>query len=94
MIKRENIDVDINLCYNYFINYGRLMDKEKALQWLIEDKHMNVRSAKDVLSRWSRVYRMLQISEIDDNILEELLKCDEFKNGNIPQQRNRIYSCF
>ena len=84
MIKEENIDVDVNLCYNYFINYGRqLMDKEKTLQWLIGDKHMSVRSAKDVLSRCGRVCRMLQISEIDDNTLENLLECDEFKNSSM-----------
>lgn len=59
------------------------MDKEKVLQWLIEDKHMSIRSAKDVLSRCGRVCRMLQISEIDDNTLGKLLECDGFKNSSM-----------
>ncbi len=59
------------------------MDKEKVLQWLIEDKHMGMRSAKDVLSRCGRVCRMLQISEIDGNTLGELLECNEFKSSSM-----------
>ena len=59
------------------------MDKDKALQGLMEDKHMSMRSAKDVLSRCCRVFRMLQISEIDDNTLVKLLKCNDFNNSSM-----------
>lgn len=54
------------------------MDSEKLLEWLVNEKKMGVRSAKDVLSRCGRVYRMLGVDFIDGNTLESLLKNEDF----------------
>lgn len=48
------------------------MDPIKLVEWLIEEKQMSTRSAKDVLSRCGRIYRMLGIKALDDNSLEIL----------------------
>lgn len=55
------------------------MDNEKLLQWLIEDKKMSKRAAKDVLSRCGRIYRMLEINDLDNSTMEHLISCDEYQ---------------
>ena len=55
------------------------MDSAKLLEWLINKKKMSRRSAKDVISRCGRVYRMLGISILDNNTMERLLQSEEFK---------------
>ena len=36
------------------------MESSELLEWLISEKNMSIRSAKDVISRCGRVRRMLQ----------------------------------
>ncbi|HZJ78747.1 MAG TPA: hypothetical protein VFD52_08125 [Clostridia bacterium] len=52
-------------------------------QWLIDEKHMSVRSAKDVLSRRGRIYRMLNIEELDDYSINKLANCNQFQESSI-----------
>lgn len=59
------------------------MDSTRLLEWLMNDKKMSIRSAKDVISRCSRVYRMLNIDSIDSDTLEKLQKNEEFKTNSM-----------
>ncbi len=54
------------------------MDTQKFLAWLADEKHMSKRSAKDVISRYGRICRMLNIDSIDRNSLDHLRSCEEF----------------
>lgn len=54
------------------------MDSAKFVNWLIEEKGMSVRSAKDVLSRRGRVLRMLNANEFDENTVNELQQNERF----------------
>ena len=53
------------------------------LEWLIVEKEMSKRSAKDVLSRCGRVYRMLDIDTLDGGTLKKLQQNDEFKESSM-----------
>ena len=59
------------------------MDSEKLLEWLMNEKKMNKRSAKDVLSRCGRVYRMLGINTFDSDTIEKLQQNDEFEASSV-----------
>jgi len=59
------------------------MDTEKFLDWLMTEKKMSARSAKDVLSRSGRVYRMLGINELKDDTLNLLNNCEQFKDKSM-----------
>ncbi len=59
------------------------MDSAKLVKWLIIEKHMGTRSAKDVISRCGRVYRMLGVDTLDDNSLEKLQENKEFKESSM-----------
>lgn len=56
------------------------MHSENFVQWLIEEKDMGMRSARDVLSRCGRVCRMLNITELDENSMLLLVECQKFKD--------------
>ena len=59
------------------------MNSAIFLEWLMNDKKMSIRSAKDVLSRCSRIYRMLDINSLDSNTLENLQNNEEFENSSM-----------
>ena len=59
------------------------MDFEKLLEWLINEKKMSKRSAKDVISRCGRVYRMLGINILDSGTMEKLQQSDEFRESSM-----------
>lgn len=56
------------------------MNNEELLLWLIKSKKMSQRAAKDVLSRCGRIYRMLDINELDSSSMGQLIACDEYQN--------------
>ena len=55
------------------------MDSTKLVEWLINEKNMSVRSAKDVLSRYYRVCKMLRIDRVDDFTLKKLQENEQFQ---------------
>lgn len=59
------------------------MDNSNLLEWLINEKNMSVRSAKDVISRCSRVRRMLNTDSIGEDTLENLLSNDKFEESSM-----------
>ena len=59
------------------------MDSTRLLEWLMTEKKMSNRSAKDVLSRCGRIYRMLDIGAIDDDTMDALQNNEEFKASSI-----------
>lgn len=59
------------------------MDTQNLLVWLMEEKKMSKRAAKDVLSRCSRVYRILGIDQLDDNSLMALQESHEFQESSM-----------
>ncbi len=59
------------------------MDSTKLVEWLIVEKQMSSRSAKDVLSRCGRVYRMLGVDTLNDKSLEELQQNDQFLKSSM-----------
>lgn len=59
------------------------MDSDKLVEWLVVEKQMGIRSAKDVLSRCGRVYRMLNADTLDENSLELLQQNEEFKKSSM-----------
>lgn len=54
------------------------MISNELIEWLIEEKKMSIRSAKDVLSRCGRICRMLDIDTIDENTFNQLIKSDKY----------------
>ena len=54
------------------------MEENDMLEWLMSTKHMGKRSAKDVISRKSRVLRMLDIHEIGNTTMSQLVLNKEF----------------
>ena len=58
------------------------MDTVKFLEWLNTEKSMGARSAKDVVSRCSRVNRLLGIEEIGADTIDLLKENDEFQNSS------------
>lgn len=59
------------------------MDSTRLLEWLMTEKKMSIRSAKDVLSRCGRVYRMLGVDTLDNDTIESLQQNDEFKSSSM-----------
>lgn len=59
------------------------MDFAKLLEWLMNNKKMSKRSAKDVISRCGRVYRMLDINILDKDTMGKLQQCEEFKESSM-----------
>ena len=59
------------------------MDSTRLLEWLMTEKKMSIRSAKDVVSRCGRIYRMLDIVAIDDGTMDTLQKNEEFKASSM-----------
>ncbi len=59
------------------------MESAELIEWLMNEKNMSIRSAKDVISRCGRVRRMLNISIIDDATLEELQTNEEFEESSM-----------
>ena len=59
------------------------MDTKHLLGWLMEEKKMSKRAAKDVLSRCSRVYRILGISRLDNKSLVNLQESQEFRDSSM-----------
>ena len=55
------------------------MESSELLEWLISEKNMSIRSAKDVISRCGRVRRMLHTDSISSDTLDNLQNnsCDE-----------------
>lgn len=59
------------------------MGSAELLEWLINEKNMSIRSAKDVISRCGRVCRMLNIDSIDSDTLESLQSNDKFEESSM-----------
>lgn len=59
------------------------MDNSRLLEWLINEKNMNIRSAKDVISRCGRVCRILNIDYIGKDTLENLQSNGEFEESSM-----------
>lgn len=55
------------------------MDTIKLVEWLITEKQMSIRSAKDVISRCGRVHKMLGIDTLEKNTLDKLQENEQFK---------------
>ncbi len=54
------------------------MISDKLVEWLIEEKKMSTRSAKDVLSRCGRICRMLDIDDIDSTTFNRLVESEKY----------------
>ena len=67
------------------------MDTQNLLVWLMDDKKMSKRAAKDVLSRCGRVYRILGVDYLDDSSLMKLQETQEFQVSSmfVKSQRKR-----
>lgn len=59
------------------------MDSTSLLEWLVNEKNMSIRSAKDVISRCGRVCRMLNVTSIDSMTLDNLLNNEEFDGSSM-----------
>ena len=59
------------------------MDTQKLLAWLMDDKKMSKRAAKDGLSRCGRVYRILGVDYLDDSSLMKLQETQEFQESSM-----------
>ena len=59
------------------------MESSELLEWLISEKNMSIRSAKDVISRCGRVRRMLHADSISSNTLDILQNNDEFEESSM-----------
>lgn len=59
------------------------MKSAELIEWLINEKNMSIRSAKDVRSRCGRVCRMLNIDFIDSDTLDELQNNYEFEESSM-----------
>lgn len=59
------------------------MDYSGFYDWLISDKKMSVRSAKDVLSRCKRICIFLSIDKFGDNTVEELNSNESFQKQSM-----------
>lgn len=59
------------------------MDSVRLIEWLTTKKNMSIRSAKDVLSRCGRVYRMLGVNTLDNTSLTKLQECEQFQASSV-----------
>lgn len=72
------------------------MDYSLFLDWLITNKRMSQRAAKDVLSRCKRVNKIIEDDVINKKTIEQLNASDEFstKSMFIKSQLRRAVSLF
>ena len=72
------------------------MDYTDFLNWLVVEKKMSQRSAKDVISRCKRVCKILGIEKIDLDSAEKLLQNDEYKANSmfVKSQLKRAITLF
>lgn len=72
------------------------MDTVKFLEWLSTEKSMGARSAKDVVSRFGRVSRLLGIEELGTDAIELLKENSDFQNSStfIRSQLKRAVSLY
>ena len=49
-------------------------------QWLINEKQMSDRSARDVISRQNRVIRIINSDSIKEDSLEQLVASEQFQH--------------
>lgn len=54
------------------------MEYDKFYEWLVSDKKMNHRSAKDVVSRCKRVCNISGVSSIDDKTEIQLINASGY----------------
>lgn len=54
------------------------MISNELVEWLIEEKNMSIRSAKDVLSRYGRICRILDVDTIDETTFNQLIESDKY----------------
>ena len=59
------------------------MDSTRLLEWLMTEKKMSIRSAKDVISRCGRIYRMLDFGSIDGDTMDTLQNNEEFRASSM-----------
>ena len=59
------------------------MDTQNLLVWLMDDKKMSKRAAKDVLSRCGRVYRILGVDYLDDSSIMKLQETQEIQESSM-----------
>ncbi|MBR5617713.1 MAG: hypothetical protein IKW50_05965 [Oscillospiraceae bacterium] len=72
------------------------MDTTKFIEWLNTEKSMGARSAKDVLSRCSRVNRLLGTEKLGVDTIDLLKENAEFQNSStfIRSQLKRAVSLY
>lgn len=72
------------------------MDTASFIEWLTTEKSMTARSAKDVISRCSRVNRLLGVEEFDKNVIALLKENNDFLNSStfIRSQLKRAVSLY
>ncbi len=54
------------------------MNKEKFTQWLLSEKKMTERSARDVICRCNRISKLFDNASIDSIPISKFIKSDEF----------------
>ena len=72
------------------------MDTVRFLEWLSTEKSMGTRSAKDVVSRCSRVNRLLGTEELGVDTVDLLKENEEYQNSStfIRSQLKRAVSLY
>lgn len=72
------------------------MDTTRFIDWLSTEKSMGTRSAKDVVSRCSRVNRLLGLEEPGENAIDLLKENYDFQNSStfIRSQLKRAVSLY
>lgn len=72
------------------------MNVQGFVDWLIQEKKMKQRSAKDVVSRYGRVCRMLQKDSLDPQFLVQLEACNQYQQSSafIKSQLKRAGSLY
>lgn len=75
-----DVDVDVDLCYDASKEREvDNMDYSNFLNWLMTDKKLSMRSAKDVVSRLRRCFVILNNEILPKNPLETLMSKEEFE---------------
>ena len=72
------------------------MDTVRFLEWLSTEKSMGTRSAKDVVSRCSRINRLLGTEELGVDTVDLLKENEEYQNSStfIRSQLKRAVSLY
>lgn len=68
----------------------------KFLDYLVNEKKLNQRSAKDVISRCKRVEKIVGSEEIDNSTMDQLLLEEDFSNCSmfVKSQLKRCVSLY